>query len=245
VRLSKAWVVATKDLFTFRTKRGVIYSTILFPFFVAVGFPLILRLEGARNGNIPVEALTGVMNAFSWWFIIAAAVLPTAIASYSLMGEKVEKSLEPLLATPTSDGEILLGKSIAAFVPPILAVYGCSVLFMGLMDEVTLSGFGFLYYPNLTIAVMLLLVAPLTSLLGVEVNVLISARVNDVRTANQYGGLLSLPFGAIYVASLLGVVSLDPGGLLALSGVLLLADVVLFFVSTRLFRREEIITKWR
>ncbi len=36
------------------------------------------------------------MNAFSFWFVIGAAFLPVTIASYSLVGEKVQKSLEPL-----------------------------------------------------------------------------------------------------------------------------------------------------
>jgi hypothetical protein len=39
------------------------------------------------------------MNAFSYWFAIGAALLPLGIASYSLIGEIVQKSLELRLAT--------------------------------------------------------------------------------------------------------------------------------------------------
>ena len=70
---------------------------------------------------------------------MTAAILPTAIASYSIVGEKVEKSLEPLLATPTTDGELLLGKSIAAFLPPLIATYIGALIFMVLIDIVTFS----------------------------------------------------------------------------------------------------------
>ena len=72
-------------------------------------------------------------------FVIASAVLPTAIAAYSIVGEKVEKSLEPLLATPTTDGEILLGKSIAALLPPHDSHLCRFTLYMVLIDYLTYS----------------------------------------------------------------------------------------------------------
>ena len=89
-----------------------------------------------------------MVNAFSFLFITSAVTLPTAIASYSLVGEKVQKSLEPLLATPTTEGEILLGKSIAAFLPPIAAIYTGAVIFMTLIDSLTYSTLGYFYFPT-------------------------------------------------------------------------------------------------
>jgi ABC-2 type transport system permease protein len=62
-------------------------------------------------------------QSFSFWFVMGASLLPTGIASYSLVGEKVQKSLEPLLATPTTDEEILAGKAVAAFIPVIISNY--------------------------------------------------------------------------------------------------------------------------
>ena len=41
------------------------------------------------------------------FFIIYPVVLPTVMASYSFVGEKLNRSLEPLLATPTTDSELL------------------------------------------------------------------------------------------------------------------------------------------
>ena len=245
MNLSKAWTVASKDLALFRTRRSILYSTILFPLFTAIGLPLVIRFAGMRAGGIPAAVLTNLLDAFSFFFTIGAAVLPTAIASYSLVGEKVEKSLEPLLATPTTDGEILLGKSLAAFLPPILSIYAGAALFMALMDRQTQNTLGYLYFPNWTIAVILLLVAPLYAILCIQANVIFSARVNDVRAAQQLGGLLVLPFGAIYVASEIGIISLDTNNLLVISAILVLIDIVLFYTSTRVFRREEILTKWK
>jgi hypothetical protein len=49
---------------------------------------------------------------------------------------------------------------------------------------------------------------------------------------------------AIYVASEVGAISLDTKTLLIISAVILIADIILFFLSTKTFQREEILTKW-
>jgi len=40
-----------------------------------------------------------------------------------LRRRKLDRSLEPLLATPVNDGELLLGRALAAFIPSLLATY--------------------------------------------------------------------------------------------------------------------------
>ena len=72
---------------------------------------------------------------------------------------------------------------------------------MMLADSVTYGNLGYLYYPNWTVAFILLVLTAPTVIFSVEVNVLVSARVNDVRTASQLGSLIVLPFGAVYVLS--------------------------------------------
>jgi len=114
MNLGNSWISATKDLKVIIRKRTIRYTIIILPLLISILFPLVIKFEGNRNGGIPAAVLPGLLNSFSFFFVIIAALLPTPIASYSIVGEKVEKSLEPLLATPTTDGEILLGKSIAA-----------------------------------------------------------------------------------------------------------------------------------
>jgi len=245
MRLWKSWTIAAKDFKIFRRKKSIVYSTISFPLLISILLPLVVQFAGAKSGGIPAAVLPSLLNAFSFFFIICAAALPTAIASYSLVGEKVEKSLEPLLATPTTDGEILLGKSLAAFLPPIAATYAGAAIFMALIDSLTFSKLGYLYFPNWSMGIILLLIAPLAAILSVELNVIISARVNDVRAAQQLGLLMVLPFGGIYVAGEIGLISLDTNNLLIISAVLLAVDLILFYISTATFRREEILTRWK
>jgi len=251
MKLWKSWVIARKDFATFRTKRYVIYSLVVTPLFISIGLPSLIWL-GIGNAPIPpsqlpaiIGGLNDVFNAFSFLFVLIAGILPISIGTYSIVGEKLEKTLEPLLATPTTDGEILLGKVIAAFLPSVIATYAGAVIFMVLMDAVTSTKLGYVYFPNWTVAVILLITVPLISILSTEFNVIISARVSDVRAAQQFGALIVLPLVAIYIATEIAFVSLTPANLLIISAIILVIDALLFSLSRATFRREEILTKWR
>jgi ABC-2 type transport system permease protein len=243
--LKSAWAVAAKDFKIFKRKSQVIYITIVLPLVVGIAFPFIMQyaLHNTKT-HLVGGSITGLMDAFSVWFMIGAAIIPAAIASYSLVGEKVQKSLEPLLATPMTDGEILLGKTISALVVPLASIYAGSAIFMTLMDLVTQGTLGYLYYPNWHIGAILL-VAPVICLVSVELNIIISSKLNDVRTAQQLGMVAALPFFGLYIASETGIFKFTDTNLLILAGVILLIGIGLFFVSRATFQREEILTKWK
>ena len=246
MRLSQAWIIASKDLSTFRKKRSIFYSVILAPLFMAIGLPLIIHLISPQ---IPADAISGlltVINAFAFFFIILAGTLPTAIAAYSIIGEKQEQSLEPLLATPTTDGEILLGKSIGSLLPPLIAIWlSCDTLYGPdrLLHRRRIWAISI--FPTGIMAVIMLLLVPLSAVAAVELNVIISSRVNDVRTAQQFGSLIVIPFAVIYVLGEINAFPLTVPYLLLLSGIILLVDIGLFYLSTATFQRDEILTNWR
>jgi ABC-2 type transport system permease protein len=248
MRLSKSWIIASKDFKTFRKKRQIIYSLVAVPLIVAVLIPAVVGYAGQKNGanGIPATELVILLPAFLFFYVILAAYLPTPIASYTMIGEKVEKSLEPLLATPTTDEEILFGKGIAAFIPPLAAVWGGATVFMIVMDLMTQSTLGYYYFPNWDAAALLLTLVPLAALLSVQVNVIVSSRISDVRTGQQIGVLTILPFAGLYVAGELKLIDLgSTTNFLIIIGTLLAVDVLLFFISRATFRREEILTKWK
>ena len=249
MRLSQAWIVATKDFATFRTKKYIIYSIAVVPMLVSFLLPLVTwYASNYRNNGAGISAtgITILLPTFAFFYLFLAGVIPVTIASYSLVGEKVEKSLEPLLATPTTDGEILLGKGIAAFLPPVATILLGAAIFMGLTDAVTYDKLGYYFFPNTNAAILLFLMVPLAVLMSTEWNVFISSRVNDVRIAQQVGMLLALPLVGIYVAGQAKLVSLgNTDTLLTISVALLLIDVIFLFVARATFRREEILTKWK
>ncbi len=246
MRLSKAWLVASRDFKVFKRQKNIWYSIIIFPILISVLFPAILEFAGQRNAGLLTTAnLPNLLNSFSFFIVIGAAYIPLGIASYSIVGEKIEKSLEPLLATPLTDGEILLGKAIAAALPTLTAMYAGAAVFMIGVDAVTFGKLGYNYFPNWTFAILLLILVPVAVVMSVFYSVIISSRVNDVRSANTFGIFIFLPFLAIYLASEIRIISLDINGLLIIAGILAAIDVALYFVSTAAFQREEILTKWK
>jgi ABC-type Na+ efflux pump permease subunit len=243
VRLSQSWIIAAKDLKTLRKKKSIVYLVALIPVFVAILIPIVIGYVGQKK--TPAE-LVVLLPAFLFFYVILGSYLSTPIASYTIAGEKLEKSLEPLLATPTTDGEILFGKGIAAFLPPLAAVLGGSGLFMLFMDLTTKGKLGYYYFPDWNSAVVILLLLPLALLMSVQVNVIVSSKVTDIRAGQQLGALTIIPFIGVYASGELGLINLgDATTLLIIAGGLVVVDVLLFFVSTATFRREEILTKWK
>jgi len=236
------WKVAKKDFKVIRRKRSIIGYTAGLPPLLAVALSLIVRdaIVGASVGSATVG-----MATLTFVFVILAAVLPTSMAAYSIVGEKVEKSLEPLLATPTSDGDLLLGKALAAFLPAVLAVWAGAFIFMAAADSLAYSTFSGYYFPSWVPGIILFLVIPLAAMLGVEVAITVSSRVSDVRGANQLAGLMYVPFLAVMIGGADGGFSFDVTSLLVFSGILVVADVAMFFVSKSTFNREKILTKWK
>jgi ABC-2 type transport system permease protein len=246
MRLSKAWLIALRDFKVFRRQKNIWYSIIVFPIIISVLFPAILEYAGQRSGGLlAVANLPNLLDSFSFFIVIGAAFIPLGIASYSIVGEKIEKSLEPLLATPLTDGEILLGKAIAAVLPTLVAMYTGAAVFMVGIDAVTFGKLGYNYFPNWTFGILLLVLVPVAVVMSVLYSIIVSSRVNDVRSANTYGILIFLPFMAIYFASEIRIISLDINGLLIIAGILSAIDIALYFVSTAAFQREEILTKWK
>jgi len=247
LRPSKSWDVASKDFRVFLRKKNVIVSMLAFPLVIAI---LLTYVAGfvigrAGGGSAGSTALLLLLPSFTFYYAIVASILPTTIASYSLVGEKVEKSLEPLLATPMTDEEILFGKGIAAFLPAMLATYLGASIFMVSTDLLTRDAFGYYYFPNLGAGTILLLLAPLSAIMSIEVNVMISSRVSDVRVSQQLGLLTVFPMAGIYLAGELGLLSFDAITFFVISAFLLIVDLLLLYATRATFRRDEILTKWK
>jgi ABC-2 type transport system permease protein len=231
--------IARKDLTVMLSRRALRISLAALPLGLAVLFSTIIA-----RGNIPADVLPRTLNSFLFFFMIYTGALPASIASYSLVGEKVERSLEPLLATPATDGEILLGKAAAALVPPLAAMWAGMVSLMAYCDAVTRGTLGYLFFPNWTAAVTVFGAAPLLALMAVGFSVLWSARVSEVRTAQQLGALAAIPGAAVYIALMTGAFTLDLASIGVMCGVLAVVDAALVVAARATFHREEILTRW-
>jgi ABC-2 type transport system permease protein len=118
MNLETSWLIAAKDLRSTVRRKTVLYTAVVLPLLLSILFPLIVEFAGRKTGGIPAAALPGYLNTFEFFYVIIPAIISVPIASYSIVGEKVEKSLEPLLATPTTDGEICSGRPSPRSCPP-------------------------------------------------------------------------------------------------------------------------------
>jgi ABC-2 type transport system permease protein len=186
-----------------------------------------------------------IINSLLMFFVLIPAIIPTVIASYSFVGEKLNKSLEPLLATPTTDTELLAGKTLAIFIPSVLVTWISLLPAVIIVDLVTYPILGYYILPNVIWILGVFFVAPLFCILSVLVNVIISARVSDVRTSQQIGSIVVLPVIAFFIVALAGVVVLNDVYMLLFGVAILAVDLIVFFISLKMFQREEILVKWK
>ncbi len=190
------------------------------------------------------QVLPMIFNMILMIFIIVPVTLPTIIATYSIVGEKNNRSLEPLLATPTTDGELLAGKILSSFMPSMGSTLLAFSFGVVLLDVVLIPKVGYPLLPNLTWLFSILLLAPTTCLMSVLACVLVSSKVTDVRAAQQLGGFVVMPVIALMLGVLSGFILLSPLSILLFTGLYGLLDLGLFYFVRAVFNREKILTKW-
>src|SRR3954447_4910701 len=106
-------------------------------------------------------------SQFSILFMLMPIVIPAVIASYSIVGEKTGRTLEPVLATPISVGELLVGKSLTAFIPAVVITWIGAAAFVLGMAMVALSPRVVEHIVSWPWILALLFCAPLMSLIAI------------------------------------------------------------------------------
>jgi len=214
-----------KDMREFRRNKQVISTMALSP----IGFlvaPVIFLFA------VPASDVSTLRQYPVLLFTLAmAALVPVTVGAYSITGERGQGTLEPVLGTPIQAREFLLGKALAVFVPATAESY----LLFGVIDGlVWVSRPAAVSVAALRPLVLLaqLIFTPLLAWMGVWISMTISARVSDIRVAQQLGTLIMLPvialsvlfgFHVLHVTVALGItvgvalVALDAAGLRVVS----------------------------
>lgn len=186
-----------------------------------------------------------LVTQFILLFMMVPVIIPMTIASYSIVGEKKTRTLEPLLATPVSTMEILIGKGLAGVIPAVLSTWGGYLIYTAgaylmVSNRAVVSK---LFDPLWMIAIFV--VGPLLSLLGVSISVMISSRVNDPRIAEQISGIFVLPVVGLFMGQMSGFILINERFILWMAGVLVVLDAILFYFAVRIFQRETILSRWK
>jgi len=186
-----------------------------------------------------------LVSEFMMLFMLVPVAIPVTIAAYSIVGEKTTHSLEPLLATPISTTELLLGKSLAAVIPGVLATYGAFGIFalgswIMLANKILLTAL-----LDLRWLIAIFIVGPLIAILAVAFALMVSSRVNDPRVAEQISMVVILPVLAGFFGQVAGIFVLNAQLISIVAVVMLILDVIMLYLTTRVFQRELILTRWK
>ena len=235
--LQRVGAVMRKEARDFRRNRFVIVTMAVMPFiFLITPMITLFRIPASASGP-QVRAAVGVMSLL---MLIVPIVIPPVIAAYSVVGERDQGTLEPVLSAPVRASELLLGKAVAAFVPSVGVAY--AIYFIAAISV----RFGAAHVVSAVVwhapqMLAQILFTPLLASWSIWIGIGISTRAGDVRVAQQLATLASLPL--LGFTSLISFQLITPSVPLAigLALALLTADIVAWRVVSRLFDRERLI----
>ena len=185
------------------------------------------------------------MRNMTAFYLLMPLGIASISAAFSVVGEKQQRTLEPLLATPISDEKFMLGKMLAAAVPAILVTWVTAALAIPIVDVITLRMYGAAILPDRFFLVAILVLAPLVAFSAVLATMRVSARMNDPQAANQFAGMIIVPVFILALGLFGKLISLSFIALIIGCLVVLMLTVYLYRRNLKKFQREEILTKWK
>lgn len=235
-RLSRRRVRAifTKDLREFRRNRSLTVGMGIIPVLFSIQ-PLIavLTLSSSASSTLRHEHVLLYMLGIP-------ALVPALVAAYSIVGERQQGTLEPVLITPIRREELLLGKALAALVPSIAIAYLVFGLFLASVDLFAAPSVApaVIRVPDLLAQ---LVFTPLLAGWSIWAAMLISTRANDVRVAQQLAMVASLPSVAVIVLVALNIIPASLVTAAAAAAALLLLNRIGLRLVSATFDRERLI----
>ena len=235
---ARVGAVIRKELAEFRRNRLIVITAAVLPLVFLVS-PTVSILD------IKPQALSTVLDrrveTSLFLPLLIPVFVPAIMSAYSVVGERERGTLEPVLTTPVSRAELLIGKAAAIFMPAVALGY----LMFGVFVAITqlfaspASAAAVRHAPQLPAALIFI---PLLAAWAIWVGLAISARVTDTRVAQQLSTLGSLP--PLALAALMSFGLITPTFVLAaaLAGGLLAVDCAACLAVARLFDRERLIT---
>jgi ABC-type Na+ efflux pump permease subunit len=227
-----------KELREYRHSGNIVYAMAILPLVFLIQ-PLIQVFTLPSSASVPLR------REHSLLYMLAIPVLvPAALAAYSVVGERLQGTLEPVLTTPVPSRELLLGKALAAFVPSVVVAYAVFGLYVAVVELFAHPGVAaaLIRGPDLLAQ---LIFTPLLATWSIWVGIAISARANDPRTAQQLAILASLPIVAVTSLIAFQVIVPSLRVALVLGAVLLVLVRLGWRFATALFDRERLITGTR
>lgn len=203
--------------------------------------PLVMTQYMAGMDQIQSMVLMVLGFMFAPMFLIMPLMFSTIVAAESFAGERERKTLEALLYTPATDGELFVGKMVAAGVPALLLTWGSFLIYTLVLNLMGAGLMGGIWFPIATWWPLIFWVAPALSLLGISATVLISEKTQTFMGAYQMSGSLVVVVLGLVVGQATGVLYLSVGVGMLLGGAIWLAAAGLTWLAVRTFNRTALL----
>jgi ABC-2 type transport system permease protein len=226
--------IVRKELRDFRRNRSLTVGMAIVPVLFCVQ-PLVavFALDPAASTPLSQEHVLLYMLGIP-------ALVPSFVAAYSVVGERQQGTLEPVLTTPIRREELLLGKALAVLLPSLAVAYVVYGLYLACVELFAA--------PAVTSALVRpadllaqLVFTPLLAGWSIWVAILISTRSNDIRVAQQFATLASLPSIAVTTLVALNVIKASLLTALVAGAALLLLNGIGWRLASAMFDRERLI----
>jgi ABC-type transport system involved in multi-copper enzyme maturation permease subunit len=228
--------ILRKELREYRHNGFIIWTMAIFPLiFLIQPLVVVFALPASASADLGRQHLLLYMLGIP-------AIVPAAVAAYSVVGERQQGTLEPVLTTPVRREEFLLGKALAALVPSVTVAYAVYAVFLacvGLFARPAVAS-SLLRAPDLLAQ---LLFTPLVAGWSIWVGIAISARARDFRVAQQLGILASLPTAVVAALVAFDVLHPTLGLALGFAAALLAGNGLGWRITAAAFDRERLVAR--
>ena len=119
--------IVQKELRDYRRNRFVIGTMTVLPL-LFIALPMIQLFFA--NAEADTANLNRRIGLSLLYMLVIPAFLPSTLSAYSVVGEREQGTLEPVLITPIRREEFLIGKALAAFVPTLVISYTVFGIFL-------------------------------------------------------------------------------------------------------------------
>jgi len=241
--MSLSWIrvraILVKELNDYRRNRFVmVFTMTLLPLFFIVAPTAQLLSAPDVAASSTLDSRVGLSLLY---LLLIPAIVPSMVSAYSVIGEREQGTLEPILITPIRREEFLIGKALAVIIPTLVVAYAIFGIFLAIAALFAHSAIRSAIFAGSHIPVQIVF-TPLLAGWSIWVGIAISARSSDVRVAQQLSVLANLP--PVAIVALMGFNVITPSTRLAvgLAAALLAVDVLGWRAVAAMFDRERLIT---
>lgn len=240
--MSFSWIrvraILVKELTDYRRNRFVVFTMTLLPLIFIVAPTIQLLNAPAASAGSNLDTRIGISLLY---MLVIPVIVPSMVSAYSVIGERDQGTLEPILITPVHSEEFLIGKALAVIIPTLAVAYTIFGVFLGIAALFAHPGIESAIFAGSHIPVQVAF-TPLLAGWSIWVGIAISARSSDVRAAQQLSVFANLPPLAIVALMTFNVITPSTGLALGLAALLLALDALGWRAVAAIFDRERLVT---